>query len=240
MSLVTATNIYRPKELKHFSLLLSPFGSPKYSKHCTFSRARSPRPSEATSWRGWSWIELSGWSLPNNPHACYFSKTSREAGTSLHFKFGCVILWPFISTISLTAQPPLLRQMIQVSKRHNLTFASKKKNLREHFALKDAFTRAIQLLPDALGRMPPEGSDTYTRSPLQKETSKYTCQPVLQENIMKELEKQGATQNSHWWQREDDYLLLWISRTSTGFKNAESASSARLHNHCARLSLHAA
>lgn len=77
-----------------------------------------------------------------------------------------------------------------------LNLASKK-NLREHFPLKNAFTRAIRHLPDALGRMSPKGSDTYTRSPLRKETSKYTCQPILQENIVKELEKQGAIQNSH-------------------------------------------
>lgn len=58
-----------------------------------------------------------------------------------------------------------------------------------------------------LGWMSPKGSNTHARSPLQKKTSKYTCQAVWQENIVKELEKQGATQNSHWWQCGVDYLL---------------------------------
>lgn len=57
------------------------------------------------------------------------------------------------------------------------------------------------------GRMSPKGSNTHAWFPLQKKTSKYTCQAVGQENITKDLEKQGATQKSHWWQCGVDYLL---------------------------------
>lgn len=59
----------------------------------------------------------------------------------------------------------------------------------------------MQCLPDAL-RLPPKRSDTYIWSPLQKVGNKCTCQVALQENILRELEKQGATQNSQRWQHE--------------------------------------
>lgn len=143
-----------------------------------------------------------------------------------------------LSVPHLRAQPPLLRQMMkQASKCLSLIIVQKKS--LGHSALKDAFTGTMQCLPDAL-RLSPKGSDTYIWSPLQKVGNKCTCQVALQENILRELEKQGATQNSRALTTRGDYLLLWISRPSTGYKNAESASSTRLHNYDASLRSHAA
>ena len=60
----------------------------------------------------------------------------------------------------------------------------------------------MQCLPDALSRLSPKGSDTYIWSLFQKVGNNCHCQVALQENILKELEKQGATQNSQRWQHE--------------------------------------
>lgn len=119
------------------------------------------------------------------------------------------------------AQPPLLWQMIQAYKCLNLISVQRK--ILESILHWNMHLLRPSCLFDALGRMSPKGSDTFAWSPLQEDWNKYT-QTAIEKAILKELGKQRATLNSQCWQHEGDYLLIWISKTSTGYRNAESQS----------------
>lgn len=121
MSLLTAISICRPQQQEYFSPLTFTIGESR-ALGVLFLKARNPIPSESASYWDWPLVGTSKPSLLNS----ISPKTKIEVGTSVHFGFSCMQFLPFIIIMPFRTQPPLLRQMIQAYKCHNLISVQRK------------------------------------------------------------------------------------------------------------------